>query len=195
MRRDDQLRRRTIKFVALARWLMILSAMAKSADLVGSFCHLYASPHLTPAILFRSSHSRHRCHPAKSAIGHPAGATAPARGQSDGSVPSRSRWLLVARSTETGMQKIAIAAITAAILAGCAAPPPSTAVEMTQTGTELVSEMPQETNLNDLLGLPYESTPAFEDLQDVPLGPRQLYVDTLEALKSRGQQSRTKPKS
>ena len=66
---------------------------------------------------------------------------------------------------------------------------------MTQTGAEPVREMPQEINLNDLLGLLYETTPAFENLQDVPLGPRQLYVDMLEAFKSRAQQSRTLPKS
>ena len=84
----------------------------------------------------RSSHSRHRSHPAKPAIGHPAATAAPARGQSDGSAPSRSRWLLVVTSTETGMRNVAIAAITAVILAGCTAPPSSTPVEMTQTGAE-----------------------------------------------------------
>ncbi len=93
------------------------------------------------------------------------------------------------------MQKIAIAALTAIILAGCAALPPSTAIEMTQTGTGLVREMPQEIILNDLLGLPYETTPAFESIADIPLGPRQLHVDMIEALKSRAQQRRAQPKS
>jgi hypothetical protein len=93
------------------------------------------------------------------------------------------------------MRKVATAALTAIILAGCAASPPSTTVEVTQTGTRPVHEMPQEVNLNDLLGLPDETALAYEDLRDIPLGPRQLYVDTRETLKSRTQQRRIQPKS
>ena len=66
---------------------------------------------------------------------------------------------------------------------------------MTQTGTGLVREMPQEIILNDPLGLPYETTPTFENIPDVPLGPRQLLVDVIEALKNRAQQRRAQLKS